>query len=160
MENFWNDYTRDALVTVVNVDGIGGDRAPALVYRTLGLCGEIAELAESKFCRHLTTAERGDCLWYLAMIADELGIPLDTLEPGDKNAVVATLSLGNVVKKIYRDDNGVVTPDRFAKIKYLLGCVFHGLGDQTMLQEAATANIKKLHSRLERNALHGDGDNR
>jgi NTP pyrophosphatase (non-canonical NTP hydrolase) len=65
--------------------GIGSN----VVYPTLGLCGESGEFAEkvkkslrddngviTDTRRAEMVKELGDVLWYLAMIADELGVPL------------------------------------------------------------------------------------
>jgi NTP pyrophosphatase (non-canonical NTP hydrolase) len=60
------------------------------IYPTLGLCGEAGEVAEkvkkvirddgSRFTLETTSAielELGDVLWYVAQLANELGIDLD-----------------------------------------------------------------------------------
>lgn len=61
-----------------------------LTYTILGLCSEAGEVASvmKKHLRDGTTdlalkarmsEELGDCLWYIAMVADELGLPLDNI---------------------------------------------------------------------------------
>lgn len=69
------------------------------------------------------------------------------------------------IKKIIRDNNGVVTDEKRAEIKKELGdvlwyvaqlCTEFGLS----MDEVAKTNLEKLFSRKERGVLHGDGDNR
>ncbi len=69
------------------------------------------------------------------------------------------------VKKIYRDKNGIVSEEDREALKAELGdvlwyftqiCTELGL----TLEEVAEANLEKLFSRLERNKLGGEGDNR
>jgi NTP pyrophosphatase (non-canonical NTP hydrolase) len=69
------------------------------------------------------------------------------------------------VKKIYRDKNGIITPEDKEALKAELGdvlwyftqiCTELGL----TLEEVAEANLEKLFSRLERNKLGGEGDDR
>jgi len=82
-----------------------------LYYVTMGLVGEAGEVANKvkKLIRDgqldydNAAAELGDVLWYVAMVAYELGYDLN---------------------------------------------------------EIGKANVKKLHSRLERGVVHGEGDNR
>jgi len=73
--------------------------------------------------------------------------------------------VANQVKKIYRDDGGIVTPERKAAILKELGDVLWYLADLatwlgTDLSTIAFANLDKLYSRKGRGALKGDGDNR
>jgi len=69
------------------------------------------------------------------------------------------------VKKIIRDDEGVVTESKREEIKKELGdvlwyvaqlCTEFGL----KMDDVAIYNIEKLRSRLERGVIHGSGDNR
>lgn len=69
------------------------------------------------------------------------------------------------IKKILRDKGGVVSDeDRASIIKELgdtlwyLAAISRYLG--VPLSEVANGNIEKLESRLQRNQLHGEGDNR
>ena len=69
------------------------------------------------------------------------------------------------VKKIFRDDGGKVTKNKKEEIKKELGDVLWYLSQiatefNMSLEEIAAANIEKLYSRLERNKIYGDGDNR
>lgn len=73
--------------------------------------------------------------------------------------------VANRIKKIQRDDGGVITDKKRAEIKKELGdvlwyvaCVASEIGLD--LDEVAKANIDKLASRKERGTLHGDGNDR
>jgi NTP pyrophosphatase (non-canonical NTP hydrolase) len=69
------------------------------------------------------------------------------------------------IKKLMRDDQGVLTPERRAALKKELGdvlwyvaalCSELSLG----MGEVAEQNIAKLRDRKDRGAIQGDGDNR
>jgi len=69
------------------------------------------------------------------------------------------------VKKMIRDDNCVLTPERKADIVKECGDVLWYLsavvGDMDMtLEEIARINLEKLLSRQERGVIGGSGDNR
>jgi NTP pyrophosphatase (non-canonical NTP hydrolase) len=69
------------------------------------------------------------------------------------------------VKKVIRDNGGVVDADTKQALKKELGDVFWyiaALCDEVGLDMAdvAESNIKKLRDRQQRNVLHGSGDNR
>ena len=69
------------------------------------------------------------------------------------------------IKKVYRDDNGVVTSDKREALKKELGdCLWYlaALASDLGLDlgDIAQANIDKLLSRKERGTLQGSGDNR
>lgn len=69
------------------------------------------------------------------------------------------------VKKIIRDNGGVVTPEKKEEIKKELGDVLWYLAltayDLDLdLTEVAQENIEKLQSRKDRGKLTGNGDNR
>jgi len=73
--------------------------------------------------------------------------------------------VANKVKKVFRDDGGIVTEEKRSALKGELGdCLWYlaalarDLG--LSLEEAAAENIAKLRSRLERGTIHGSGDNR
>lgn len=87
-----NDYQAQAKATNKGTR-IGGD---PIVYPALKLAGEAGEVAEkiAKLYRDglgvytpeavdSIVAEIGDCLWYIAIIADELGVKLDTVAAGN-----------------------------------------------------------------------------
>jgi NTP pyrophosphatase (non-canonical NTP hydrolase) len=71
----------------------------------------------------------------------------------------------NKVKKVYRDDGGVLTLSRRAAIKKEMGGVLwylaalaHGMGES--LGQIALDNLVELAGRQDRGTLHGDGDDR
>jgi NTP pyrophosphatase (non-canonical NTP hydrolase) len=73
--------------------------------------------------------------------------------------------MANKIKKIFRDDNGVLTEERKKEISKELGDILWYVAQVSTdlgisLDEVAVANIEMLKSRQERNVLKGDGDNR
>ena len=90
----------------------------------------------------------------------------------DHNFVYPTLGLagetGEVaekIKKVLRDNNGVVDEGRRQEIMKELGDVLWYIAQLATelglsLDEIAELNIKKLNSRKKRNKISGSGDNR
>lgn len=69
------------------------------------------------------------------------------------------------VKKIMRDENGVVSEEKKREIIKELGDVLWYVSQIAFelgasLEEVATANVSKLADRDKRNAIKGSGDNR
>ena len=69
------------------------------------------------------------------------------------------------IKKVLRDNEGIIDDTRKEEIKKELGDVLWYLAQiatelDISLDEIARLNIKKLESRMKRNKLHGSGDNR
>ena len=69
------------------------------------------------------------------------------------------------IKKVLRDDNGVVDDLKRQEIKKELGDVLWYLSQIATelglsLDDVATFNVEKINSRQERNKISGDGDNR
>jgi len=69
------------------------------------------------------------------------------------------------IKKIFRDHAGVIGEAERQALKYELGDVLWYLTQictelDLSLAEVATANLEKLFSRLERNQIRGEGDDR
>ena len=69
------------------------------------------------------------------------------------------------IKKIIRDDGGVITSKHIEEIKgeisdvlWYISSMCDNLG--ITLEDVATYNIEKLKSRRDRGTLHGSGDNR
>lgn len=69
------------------------------------------------------------------------------------------------IKKIIRDNDGVVTDERrleivkeFGDVLWYLAIVSRYLGVE--FNEVAEINLKKLEDRFQRNQIHGAGDNR
>lgn len=84
----FEDYQKQALTTVLST----GDDFKDLLHWVLGLNGEAGELAEKlkKIIRDKNSViteedkvelakELGDVLWYLAVFAHDLGVPLDQI---------------------------------------------------------------------------------
>jgi len=113
-----------------------------ITYPALGLSGEVGELAE-KIADVKCPATRRDTL----MLASHTG------------------QVANQVKKILRDDDGILTPERKAAIASEIGdicwyvaALAYDIGID--LEDVAQENLDKLASRQERGTLKGDGDNR
>ncbi|MBT4349191.1 nucleoside triphosphate pyrophosphohydrolase family protein [bacterium] len=69
------------------------------------------------------------------------------------------------IKKVLRDNNGVVSDEKKAEIEKELGDVLWYLSQTATelgldLSEVAAKNLEKLFSRQARNKITGDGDNR
>lgn len=67
--------------------------------------------------------------------------------------------------KAIRDDNGKISEERKEDIVKELGDVLWFVAElatqlDVSLEEVMKLNLKKLHSRKERNVIHGSGDNR
>lgn len=89
-----------------------------------------------------------------------------------KNFIYPTLGLvgesGEVaekIKKILRDDGGIIKAEKKKEIEKELGDVLWYLAQiatelNLSLSNIAKENLKKLKSRKERNKIHGSGDNR
>ena len=84
-------------------------REQAIIYPTLGLTGEAGEVANKvkKIIRDGTnknnenlvqeiSAEIGDCLWYIAVLADDIGVKL------------SDIANGNLLKLANRKEKGTI----------------------------------------------------
>ncbi len=86
--------------------------------------------------------------WYFALgLAGEVGETIDH------------------IKKMYRDDDGELTPERKQKILLELGDVSWYLSVLAKacgfdMSQVLAANVEKLQGRVAAGTLHGDGDNR
>lgn len=82
------EYEKQALTTVIKTDSEFRD----LLHWVLGINGEAGEIAEkvkkiirdknaevSEEDKHELAKEVGDVLWYLAVFAHHLGVPLETI---------------------------------------------------------------------------------
>ncbi len=125
-------------------------------------------------------SELGDYFWYGAGLATELSINLadeisefsDFLSSGaELNLKLSGLGLGisglvqNELKKIIRDDNGIVTEERLLKLTHLIVLYIEAgyelcksLGINPLL--VFESNVAKLSSRKERGVIQGSGDSR
>lgn len=73
--------------------------------------------------------------------------------------------LAGKVKKIFRDKGGAISEEDRQALKKELGDVLWYLAQictelDLSLEEVAAANLEKLFSRLERDTIRGDGDER
>lgn len=149
----FDEYQRMALTTAMYPD-----QGNNLTYPALGLAGESGEICEKARDKPATAGERaalakelGDVLWYVAMVADELGVQLSKIarwrvgiDAFQKAIVVAgdwsqednhdladrglglAGAAGNVcdrIKKMFRDDGGTLTDTRRMAIVAGLGQV-------------------------------------
>jgi len=164
-----------------------------LYYPSLGL-GESGEvqiyyLNNQKIDKNEVCKELGDILWYIAALHTEMGLKMsDTFGPcfeqyqinlwntisydkKGKNQLHCVLGLGrsgeiqNIVKKIMRDDSGVLRDDKKGKIvenlKELMKFVSLLCSElEVELIDVAQKNIDKLNSRKDRGVITGSGDNR
>lgn len=176
----WNEYQQQALTTAIyplerEVD-----------YTVLGLCSEVAEIAEwldPSWSRNVAWGESikseiGDCFWYAAAVADALKIPLNdvattaaryhyqnTLEETYLTLVTDSGYLAGLVKKAIRDDGGHLSQERRAKMVGTLGriCwVLDGMCHRLSTTRYAVMNdnLNKLSDRKQRGVLQGSGDSR
>jgi len=87
----FNEYQEMAKTTAIY------DKKHQILYPALGLAGEAGEVAnkvkklirdgyeKNKDYRKEISAEIGDCLWYIAVLADDIGCDLQTI--ADNNIV-------------------------------------------------------------------------
>lgn len=76
-----------------------------------------------------------------------------------------TGEIAEKIKKVIRDKAGQIDEETRTELVKELGDVLWYLANLSTelgisLEEIATTNIEKLRSRMERNQLHGSGDNR
>lgn len=69
------------------------------------------------------------------------------------------------IKKVLRDGDGIITEEKKEELKKELGDVLWYIANLAIelgidLEDIASSNLEKLSSRMERNTIHGDGDNR
>jgi len=69
------------------------------------------------------------------------------------------------IKKIIRDNGGIITPEATEEIKKELGDTLWYIASMCenlgiTLGDVANSNIEKLHDRQKRGVLNGSGDNR
>jgi len=151
-------------------------------YVGLGLAGEICELIaivdNGTLDVESITAELGDCMWYAAMIAQELEMPLSdvarhgVLPPqGMAGARLLTRlikqygAVANTLKRLLRDENGKPSKESKEKLVKAVGSMvatvnilskYYEVGFDTVL----STNVEKLADRAARAVLEGSGDKR
>ncbi len=69
------------------------------------------------------------------------------------------------IKKVLRDNNGEVSEEKKQELTKEIGDVLWYIANLSFelglsMEEVALKNLEKLKSRMERNELHGSGDNR
>ena len=161
-----------------------------LVYPALGLCGEVGELIVALVrdenqggCGDELESikkEIGDVLWYVANIAEDMGLLLSEVmgeesfreytDPWRVNEVTRELPVhagmvAECVKKTIRDDDGELAHARGAIIIKALSSLVIWMerlcsNYEITLEECARLNLDKLRSRAERGVLKGDGNER
>lgn len=147
-----NEYQQRAMRT-------RGPSSTGLFYPALGLAGEVGEWYASG-----DILEAGDVMWYVAAIATELDAKLDDLEEtGEFSPCSAAGRVCEQVKRIIRDDRGLLTPERREKIRHALAdvvsSVYRILGP-VRFDEVLQLNLRKLADRAMRGVLKGEGDER
>lgn len=172
----WNKYQAEALTTAIY------PLERELDYTILGLCSEVAEVAElvylSDVDEYELRSEIGDCFWYVAAVADALHSPLQAFweerpfEPVMYNlsevtgyTIMYTGQLAGILKKSIRDDGGKLTAEKRNALFVALSRVLMGLVQLSKLigssSHAVTqANLNKLSDRKQRGVLQGSGDHR
>ncbi len=97
-------------------------------------------------------------------VFSDLGTPTVGFQPAE----MGTIFIGQIceiVKKVERDADGLLTTEKKESICKALGCMVYLLQDlaietNTTLEKIAQDNLDKLASRAKRDVIHGDGDNR
>lgn len=184
---FLDHYQEQAHVTAIYPPEI------EILYPALGLADEFGELVEKIHLDQGNVAkEMGDILWYVANLAWDLDLTLSVVvsrlgAPAtrfmnfqkwtDENRQSFTLpnprdflaikigAICGLVKKLYRDDNSILTDERKGRIATNLAWTLAGVSVLStqygfLLTDIAEQNLHKLASRQERGTLHGDGDER
>lgn len=160
------------------------DRAPAtaiypkdqeLVYLTLGLSSEVAEVITEAMTPEELAGELGDVFWYAAMLGNHLNVRIAWLdrsrfaEPTADELMAKLLAsaglIASYVKKALRDDEGQVTESRRTRLIWELGmlvsaaesiCWDAGVPVAKVLND----NLAKLARRSDQGVLGGDGSSR
>ena len=69
------------------------------------------------------------------------------------------------IKKIYRDNNGIISEDNKEQLVKEMGDVLWYLANMATdlnvtLEDVARKNLEKIQIRQQKNLIHGEGDNR
>lgn len=177
-----NQYQVDALSTAIYPP------QHALAYTTLGLCGEVGEIASKVVRWRLKDSaadcedalgELGDVCWYIATSAHVFGIALSELNPAlrqprnmcltnSPDQVVLRMAaaageVANKAKKVIRDGRPIeqIREHQVAKLGELLAFVSVLAAEAGLtLDQVMKTNTEKLRSRMQRKVIGGDGDKR
>lgn len=160
------------------------DRAPAtaiypkdqeLVYLTLGLVSEVAEVITEAMTAEELAGELGDVFWYATMLANHLGVKVDDLsrtqfkDPSADElmrSLLATSGLfASLVKKALRDDDGQVTESRRVRLVWELAVIISAAESicwdaGVPVAKVLNDNLSKLARRADEGVLGGDGSAR
>ena len=141
-------------------------------YPLLGLIEESAEVDEKIMLginKEEIIKELGDVYWYLSSCSDELNLKLEDIlnNPKESNLSLSLegSKIAGYLKKLMRDDNGVLNEDKKIKIVDSLKKIAFLMNKyekdyQVSQKIIMEKNIEKLYSRKERGTLKGSGDNR
>ena len=162
--------TLETYQTAADTTAMHPNKGNNLFYPVLGLIGEWGEATAAR--TNGTTEkdillEHGDILWYLSTVCTELQISLSEIADS-KTADTPIIILGQiaeVVKKLMRDDNSVVTDKHRELLKPLLAKLFFIVkvtveSYGSTIADIANMNIQKLADRKARNVIQGNGDYR
>lgn len=184
---FLDQYQKQARSTAIYPQEV------EILYPALGLADEFGELVEKiQLDQQYVAKEMGDILWYVANLACDLNLNLsavvarlgapatrlmDFQKWTDENRQGFTVphacdfmsikigAICGLVKKLYRDDDSVLTDERKGKIATNLAWTLAGVSVLStqyglLLTDIAEQNLHKLAGREVRGTLHGDGDER
>jgi len=150
-------------------------RQYAVIYPSLGLVGEVGELANKvkkvirdnhgdvRRFRNDLKAELGDCLWYYFALMDDLGkaLPAEWADewvralPGGDNLIDKIIMVSHWASLLAYEPSD---PD--AADICIMDMEYVAYHLNTTLGDIADLNAAKLRSRQERGVLQGSGDNR
>lgn len=135
-----------------------------------GLIEEMEELGEATEVEDVIK-EAGDVFYYIASIARETDIDLESLfDRYEENNIIdkklpTSLPL-KLLKKTYRDMDGIMSDFYKAQLWDFLSAVIHEVVifcsdfTEVSVEEIMQINIDKLQDRLKRGVIQGDGDQR
>jgi NTP pyrophosphatase (non-canonical NTP hydrolase) len=118
-----------------------------------------AELTEERRAKVLD--ELGDVLWYIARVADHTGHEMKYTELAE----FSWSSLLNIISRnLSQIENNIIFPDLpYLEISITISLsAINELASRlgSSIEEIMDMNVAKLTDRAQRNAIHGEGDNR
>ena len=161
------DYHKFVTTTFVSCPLI-----PDLALAWLQLLEEVGELMEAiveDAPTQVIKSELGDVLYWFALIGNQLNWSLpdsskvDDLGSAFKPMLPILLGATGIVKRIFRDDQGVLTYARrglllteleLAYYHFVSLCAMYGYTPEAI----AKGNMQKLNRRLEQGTIVGEGD--
>ena len=163
----WKTYQEGALYTLI---------CEERDYLFLGLLSEVGELAgvykkkirdntdETTF-NQKRLGECGDILYYVAVIAQDLGIDLGQVFAKKKKSYEPIVDEYVELLSLMTDNSHEVTSSCSRTIikhslNELLNCIVLALPKGVSLAQLAKLNLEKLYDRKERGVIKGSGDNR